>query len=81
MAKKHSIEDTVLHCIAQYLADLDGEIEPPAMYQLIMEETEQAVIQAALQHNAFNQSQAAKWLGITRNTLKSKMIKHGIEWQ
>lgn len=74
----HKIVGTVKEAVDQYIASLDGETEAHDVYKLIMDEVECALIRTALEYHDYNQSQAAKWLGITRNTLKKKMQLFGL---
>lgn len=72
------IEAAVREAIHQYIGALDGETEPVGIYRLILNEVEGVVIRAVLEHHHDNQSKTAKWLGITRNTLKKKMREHAL---
>lgn len=72
------IEAAVSNAIQQYIDAFDGETEPVGIYRLILNEVEGAVIRAVLEYHRDNQSKTAKWLGITRNTLKKKMREHAL---
>ena len=40
------------------------------LYKLVLKEVEKPLLEIVLVHSKDNQSQAAKWLGISRNTLR-----------
>jgi len=48
-------------------------ISKQGLYQAIFNETEKTLIQSAMNHSGNNQSKAAKFLGINRNTLRKKI--------
>ncbi|MCB1086497.1 MAG: sigma-54-dependent Fis family transcriptional regulator [Verrucomicrobiae bacterium] len=54
----------------------NGEIS--AAYPLMQELMEQALLSEALRMSGGNQAQAARWLGISRLTLRQKLQKHRI---
>ncbi len=56
----------------------DVEVEPGKSFLLHSPESEQAHIQQALEECGYNQSQAAKLLGINRSTLWRKMQKYNL---
>lgn len=61
-----------------YLTNMAGhEIED--LYALVMQEVERPLFELVLQHTQGNLSQAARLLGLTRNTLRKRLIAHGIE--
>jgi Fis family transcriptional regulator, factor for inversion stimulation protein len=62
----------------QYLKDLDGE-HPTDIYNMVVNLVEKPTLQLILDRAGSNQSRAAEWLGINRNTLRKKMQQHGIK--
>ena len=74
MSKKH-IEDCIRDSLETYFKDLRG-VEPTAMYEMIMGAVEKPLLDVVLQHAEGNQSRAAEWLGINRNTLRRKLLEH-----
>lgn len=52
--------------------------EGSVLYKKIVEAVERPLIEKALERTFGNQLKAAKILGISRNTLKSKIIKFGL---
>jgi Fis family transcriptional regulator len=64
--------------LTQYFKDLDGE--PPAgVYEMVLNCVEKPMLEVILERAGSNQSRAADWLSINRNTLRKKMQQHGIK--
>jgi Fis family transcriptional regulator len=55
-----------------YFKDLRG-VEPTAMYEMILNVVEKPLLDVVMKHAEGNQSRAAEWLGINRNTLRRKL--------
>ncbi|MGE0173871.1 MAG: helix-turn-helix domain-containing protein [Oligoflexales bacterium] len=75
---KHSIEDVVDLKISRFL-DRIGSFYPENMYQLIMSKVEKPLLVQILRRVGGNQVQAAKILGINRNTLRKKIKAYELE--
>ena len=71
---KH-IEDCVRDSLETYFKDLDG-VAPTAIYDMIQRVVERPLLEVVMKHAAGNQSRAAEWLGINRNTLRRKLLDH-----
>jgi len=69
------IEDCVRDSLEAYFKDLDG-VEPSAIYDMIQRVVEKPLLEVVMKHAAGNQSRAAEWLGINRNTLRRKLLEH-----
>ena len=74
MTKKH-IEDCIRSTLDQYFKDLRGA-EPHAVHDMIIAAVEKPMLDVVMQHAEGNQSKAAEWLGINRNTLRRKLLDH-----
>lgn len=72
-----TIQQCVLRSLQQYFADLDGA-KPHALHEMVMTAVERPLLQFALERCAGNQSAAAELLGINRNTLRKRLIAHGL---
>jgi len=60
--------------------ELTGQAEPPPPSgKLTLAEHEKAVIRSALQASGWNQTEAAKALGVSRDNLRYRMKKHGLK--
>ena len=74
MSKKH-IEECIRDSLEVYFKDLRG-VEPTAMYDMMLKVTERPLLDVVMKHAEGNQSKAAEWLGINRNTLRRKLLDH-----
>ncbi|MBE7417519.1 MAG: Fis family transcriptional regulator [Ideonella sp.] len=74
MSRKH-LEDCVRDTLERYFDDLRGT-EPHAVHALIMNAVERPLLEMVMRQADGNQSRAADWLGINRNTLRRKLADH-----
>ncbi len=74
MSKK-DIDACIRTSVEQYLKDLRGA-EPDALHELFLAAAEKPLLEVVLRHAEGNQSKAAEWLGINRNTLRRKLLDH-----
>lgn len=75
MTSKKHIEECVRDSLDGYFKDLRG-VEPTAMYEMILRVVERPLLEVVLKEAGGNQSRAAEWLGINRNTLRRKLVEH-----
>ena len=69
------IDDCVRRSVEQFLSELHGA-EPHALLDLFLGAAEKPLLEVVLRHAHGNQSKAAQWLGINRNTLRRKLLDH-----
>lgn len=69
------IADCVRTNLKDYLFDLGGS-EPHSMYDMLINVVEKPLLEVVMQHADNNQSKAAQWLGLNRNTLRKKLLEH-----
>ncbi|MBK6296263.1 MAG: Fis family transcriptional regulator [Rhodoferax sp.] len=74
MSKKH-IEECVRTSLEGYFRDLRGT-EPDGMHDMLVRVVERPLLEVVMQHAENNQSKAAQWLGLNRNTLRKKLLEH-----
>jgi len=67
----------VKHSIRRYLYELDGG-QPHDMYNLVLKQVEQPLLEAILEHTKGNQSKAAEVLGLNRGTLRKKLRTYNL---
>jgi Fis family transcriptional regulator, factor for inversion stimulation protein len=76
MSKEH-IEEVMHQSLASYLGDL-GDETPHDLYTLFMQAAERPLLEVVLLKAKGNQVRAAQWLGLNRNTLRKKLVEHGL---
>jgi Fis family transcriptional regulator, factor for inversion stimulation protein len=74
LSKKH-IEECVRTSLEGYFRDLGGT-EPDGMYDMMVKVVEKPLLEVVMHHADHNQSRAAEWLGLNRNTLRKKLVEH-----
>ena len=74
MSKKQ-IEECVRTSLEGYFRDLRGT-EPDGMYDMMVRVVERPLLEVVMQQADNNQSRAAQWLGLNRNTLRKKLVEH-----
>ena len=72
---RKAIDDCVRNSVEQYFKDLRGA-EPSALHDLFLGAAERPLLDVVLRQAQGNQSKAADWLGINRNTLRRKLLDH-----
>lgn len=77
MTTQDSLRATVQESIRRYLEDM-GNTEPEGLHRRLMEQVEPPLIEEILAYTDGNQTRAAKILGMTRNTLRTKLRNYGI---
>ena len=72
-----SIEESVRSNMQDYFKNLDGT--PPAgVYDMLIRAVEKPLLEVVMAQAGHNQSKAADWLGLNRNTLRKKLGDHGM---
>jgi Fis family transcriptional regulator len=74
MSKKQ-IEECVRASLEGYFKDLRGT-EPDGMYDMMVKVVEKPLLEVVMAKADNNQSKAAEWLGLNRNTLRKKLVEH-----
>ncbi|MCB8748588.1 Fis family transcriptional regulator [Rhodoferax sp. U2-2l] len=69
------IAECVRTNVEGYLSDL-GHSEPDGMYNMLISVVEKPLLEVVMQRADNNQSKAAQWLGLNRNTLRKKLLEH-----
>lgn len=76
MSNRH-IDDGVRRSLDTYFKDLGTE-EPSHLYDMVVHAVEKPMLEIVMQQASGNQSRAADWLGLNRNTLRKKLGQHGL---
>lgn len=74
MSKKN-IQESVRSSLDTYFRDLRGT-EPAGLYDMMVTVVEKPLLEVVMHQAGQNQSRAAEWLGLNRNTLRKKLIEH-----
>ncbi len=71
----NNIEQSVRESLQSYFRDLDGET-PGGVYDMVVRLVEKPLLEVVMNQAENNQSRAAEWLGLNRNTLRKKLLDH-----
>jgi Fis family transcriptional regulator, factor for inversion stimulation protein len=74
MSKK-AIDECLRASVEQYFKDLRGA-PPHELHSLFLDAAEKPLLDVVMHQADGNQSKAAEWLGINRNTLHRKLRDH-----
>lgn len=78
MKKPTTLEQSVRDQLERYFDDL-GDSRPRDMLAMVLNCVERPVLEVVLEKTQGNQSRAAEMLGITRSTLRRKLIAHNLQ--
>ena len=74
-SNKHPVTECIEQNLQRYLDDLKGT-PPNDIYQMVLSVVEKPMLELVMAHAKQNQSLAATYLGINRNTLRKKLLEH-----
>jgi Fis family transcriptional regulator, factor for inversion stimulation protein len=75
MSQEKSIDACIRANLEDYFRDLDGT-DPSGLYDMLLKVVEKPLLDVVMQRAGHNQSRAADWLGLNRNTLRKKLVEH-----
>ena len=67
----------VKRCMENYFSELNGQ-PPSELYDLVLGEIEQPLLEVVMNQTRGNISKAAEYLGLNRATLRKKLEKYGL---
>jgi Fis family transcriptional regulator len=70
----YPLRDVITEIMQHYFANLKGE-EPKNVYDFFLEEIEEPLLQVVMKFVRYNQSEAARILGVSRGTLRTMLKK------
>lgn len=70
-----SLSEHVVETVKQYLKTV-GDQDNLNLYQLIVEEVESPLFRTVMEMTRYNQSKAARVLGVSRGTLRTKLKRY-----
>jgi len=71
----HALADIISNKVEAYLASMKGQ-EAHNLYELVLAQVEEPLLDTVMGQVKYNQSQAALSLGISRGTLRAKLKKY-----
>ena len=74
MSKK-KIEECIRDNLNTYFDDIAG-LEPNGLYDMVLLAVEKPLLEVVMERAEQNQSRAADWMGLNRNTLRKKLLEH-----
>ena len=74
---KEDIQHVIQKSLEEYFADLDNQA-PSGIYDMVLLTVEKPILEVVMARAEGNQSHAAEMLGINRNTLRKKLLQHGL---
>jgi Fis family transcriptional regulator, factor for inversion stimulation protein len=72
-----NLQDSVRENMRVYFDDLGGS-EPANLHDMLVKAVEKPLLEMVMDRAQHNQSRAAQWLGLNRNTLRKKLLEHGL---
>ena len=75
MSQNNNLHDCVRASLQAYFRDLDGT-EPADLHDMLIKAVEKPLLEVVMEQSGRNQSRAAQWLGLNRNTLRKKLLEH-----
>ncbi|MDO9438450.1 helix-turn-helix domain-containing protein [Hydrogenophaga sp.] len=73
--KQSNLHDCVRASMEDFFRDLDGT-DPANLHDMLVKAVEKPLLEVVMAHAQNNQSRAAQWLGLNRNTLRKKLLEH-----
>jgi Fis family transcriptional regulator len=75
MSNPNNLHACVRASLQAYFRDLDGT-EPADLHDMLVKAVERPLLEVVMEQSQNNQSRAAQWLGLNRNTLRKKLLEH-----
>lgn len=75
--RKQPLRASVQSALELFFRDLEGH-DAEGVYDMVIGQVEQAMLESIMQHTRSNQTRAAEVLGINRSTLRKKLKLHGL---
>lgn len=75
--RQEPLRSCITNTLKIYFTDLQGH-EPDKLYEMVISEVEQPLLEFVMSHAGSNITRAAELLGINRATLRKKLRKYGM---
>lgn len=76
MQGSEALSYQVVNAVKRYLANVGSKDANLNLYQLIIEEVEAPLFRTVMELTRYNQSKAARVLGLSRGTLRTKLKRY-----
>lgn len=76
--QQEPLRECVRDALNTYFQQLDGH-SVSSLYQMVIAEVEQPLMETVMRHAEGNQTRAAAILGISRSTLRKKLAIYGLD--
>ncbi|WP_439586238.1 helix-turn-helix domain-containing protein [Hydrogenophaga sp.] len=73
--KQSKLHDCVRASMEDFFRDLNGT-DPDNLHEMLVKAVEKPLLEVVMEQAQNNQSRAAQWLGLNRNTLRKKLLEH-----
>jgi Fis family transcriptional regulator len=73
--KQNNLHDCVRASMEDFFHDLNGT-DPANLHDMLVKAVEKPLFEVVMEQAQHNQSRAAQWLGLNRNTLRKKLLEH-----
>ncbi|MCV0441045.1 MAG: Fis family transcriptional regulator [Hydrogenophaga sp.] len=73
--KQTNLHDCVRASMEDFFHDLNGT-DPSNLHDMLLKAVEKPLLEVVMEQAQNNQSRAAQWLGLNRNTLRKKLLEH-----
>jgi Fis family transcriptional regulator len=73
--KQNKLHDCVRTSMEDFFRDLNGT-DPDNLHEMLVKAVEKPLLEVVMEQAQQNQSRAAQWLGLNRNTLRKKLLEH-----
>ena len=73
--KQNKLHDCVRASMEDFFHDLNGT-DPANLHDMLVKAVEKPLLEVVMEQAQHNQSRAAQWLGLNRNTLRKKLLEH-----
>ncbi|MDZ4102098.1 MAG: helix-turn-helix domain-containing protein [Hydrogenophaga sp.] len=73
--KQNKLHECVRASMEDFFHDLNGT-DPANLHDMLVKAVEKPLLEVVMEQAQNNQSRAAQWLGLNRNTLRKKLLEH-----
>ena len=73
--KQNTLHDCVRASMEDFFRDLNGT-DPSNLHDMLVKAVEKPLLEVVMEQAQHNQSRAAQWLGLNRNTLRKKLLEY-----